>query len=817
MDDLIPVAESRRRSSQASETAAAPSSPDDLPSSWIHQVNKDENDDGNENEKHDDDDKLKEVVHALLQPVWSATGPDEQVTALFAIAQSMKVAKPFLREAVALAVVQRVTVVTAANQARQAVWRACGTLAVWRAAVESLCAIAKKSLSSSPASSSPPSSPLSALESSLCILRRILLTRQSQIDASHSNRSSSSSSVPNDAGDSDHNIIPWWQEVAAEAGVVYGTDHTEIALRGALDPWINLALNLPSVIANAFLAVDMSLPQWAVRSRYLARLVECCSFQAVAATAATNNNNNNNDSTLVDVDDNLARLVVQMILERLLRHRSGDEVAVGLRNAFDACRGDAAGEERLSQLVVGCTAPTDNNQLSTREVASLCLVLVRQVLLLSSLPRESCPMEKNGRLPWKSCPWLDRSCLALLQAHGTALQDAFVRATIFSTKAVLQSEEKDRQFCHCVASLLSQCRYHHIPEMDHDNSDSEEEEDSDVRNACAADQVLLRQLNVVSATWSQSLFIQQTDAPLQRHLTYFLLSGMDLLQTIDETSPLTSNVLSGVTERLHSPLVSIRKYGMYVAETLARRLGQDLQFTELDEERKQEQAADVAQQPGPPRNANVPNKVEKRRRIQKIRRMSQVDPDAEYVTDDEEDEEDGNSITEHSHVSSSSGLDDDSVWDDQDEFTPYSLKDDEEDLRETPRPLYLSDCLDLLRTPESDEHALSRHAAALQELGPLVRTHPADLADLGVSLAVQLLRMEDKFSLESFDDMVHTSLCALVVEEPLSVGQALIAEIFEECSLKNRLDALSALNYAAFELCGNKALEESARGRLGKM
>lgn len=68
--------------------------------------------------------------------------------------------------------------------------------------------------------------------------------------------------------------------------------------------------------------------------------------------------------------------------------------------------------------------------------------------------------------------------------------------------------------------------------------------------------------------------------------------------------------------------------------------------------------------------------------------------------------------------------------------------------------------------------------------------------------------MENKFNIESFSDMISESLCSLTAEEPISVGQTLIAELFQDGSLSDRLNVLRALNEAAFELPGGKRFQE---------
>jgi ABC-type polar amino acid transport system ATPase subunit len=59
--------------------------------------------------------------------------------------------------------------------------------------------------------------------------------------------------------------------------------------------------------------------------------------------------------------------------------------------------------------------------------------------------------------------------------------------------------------------------------------------------------------------------------------------------------------------------------------------------------------------------------------------------------------------------------------------------------------------------------------------------------------------------------MLLSSIISLAVEDPLSVGQTLVAQLFQEASLFNRLTALTSLTEAAIELSGEKELEEWRR------
>jgi hypothetical protein len=295
-------------------------------------------------------------------------------------------------------------------------------------------------------------------------------------------------------------------------------------------------------------------------------------------------------------------------------------------------------------------------------------------------------------------------------------------------------------------------------------------------------------------------------------------------QIEDVTSPFVAALVDGVAERLNATVDGIRRDGMRVAERVAQRLGHpEITFDVLDDERASLNAATeptVAEQT-PEANSFDTNAItrDKARKVRALRsRLECLDPDADYHSDDTADGD--NSGLEHQSVQSDATtlFDDDSDWsDDGSKLIPHDLDDDEEDLRETARPMYLSECLEMLQTHESDERARSQQETALTELSGLVRALPADLPDQGPLLAIHLLRLENKFGLDDFSGKVTESLAALTAEEPILVGQTLIAEFFDDCSLCTRLNVLSALNQASFELSGLEGLwiARTAKMQLG--
>jgi len=353
----------------------------------------------------------------------------------------------------------------------------------------------------------------------------------------------------------------------------------------------------------------------------------------------------------------------------------------------------------------------------------------------------------------------------------------------------------------------------------------------------------------IADRWSQWTFVQEVEGRQQHHISLVLWQGLVRLESSESTSSsswslrdpgqrkLTAALVNGVSHRLGSTLSVPRQDGMRIAQQLARGLGQDdLQFDEFipddDSSIEDNDTLDVADI-GDDEETSLTEK--KCRNQSKQRSHEFVDPDEDYDSEEENDGEDNNGDVDTVSKSkektpqnndligdtfddSEDDYDDDDVsveW--ESELIPYDLEDDEEDLRETPRPLHLLEALDLLRTGDNHDHAYSRHEAALDALQTLIRARPDDLNDVAVSLVLQLLRMEDKFNIENFNSKRETAIRALLVEEPMPVGQTLVEQLFEESGLADRLTIIACLQSAAFELSGNKSLIEALMKKSEKL
>lgn len=438
------------------------------------------------------------------------------------------------------------------------------------------------------------------------------------------------------------------------------------------------------------------------------------------------------------------------LFRRMVQVGASDAVAQGM-----AEKGDA--------LICWTAIPTKRDRLK----------LLQSIVRLK-LQQQS-PSSGNWRVVCETevLPYLSTTCLPPLNSSASLARQ--FSKTLLLSNPTAGTARSNRILAHTIALILKMCRRP-------DDSDSDSSDDDD-----DAASVLQRAVQDMVTTWTERRFVQQASPLTQRRVTYFLQSALPLLETLSTSSQISQALIRGVSVRLESSIGDVRIDGMRIAQLLAQQLGGDVHFDELDDEEElQEEEPIVKEEENPAAATTTTPKQPRRRRYR--------DPDAEYQSSDSEEDDDVN--------------DDDSLeWDD--DLVPLGQgDDDEEDLRETPKPVYLRECLELLQTPESHQLAASRHATSLEFLPKLVQSRPFDLPDVAAPLAQQLLRMEDKFGMDDFEDSVRAGLVALAVNESSSVGDVVIGYIFDDVSLHSRMLGLYTLESAARELSGAHVLLE---------
>lgn len=521
---------------------------------------------------------------------------------------------------------------------------------------------------------------------------------------------------------------------------------------------------LPSIVANACLKCKVQLPMLATPSKFFVRLVDCSWSSAERA---------------VGMDYRIA------LLQSLLATRKADLVSMAL-----------ATHHPLPPSI----ADGDRVTWTVRQLTNLLTALLQYIVLSAiTTTTTSSTDPESTTLSIVDAESVLKTCQILLTAVSTEQQEAVVHAIVLgsSSNTNYYSHIKDVAVCPFLIQLLDQIG---------------------ILSSC---------LEEIAEAWSQWTFCQETPTDRQHYVTQVLLQGLttqyqanqqDSDAALTEQDPILLSLLQGVTHRLESTIPSIRLDGMRIATAMAKQMNQELHFEELDEWETQRSPStehpDENTTSLPRADLKLPAEVMRisPNKTKLGKKSKELDPDADY--DSEAEGNDG-----HPDNSSNEEGDDSTFYDDDDDdILPYDLEDGEEDLVETPTPLYLLQALELLRTSENDEHAYSHHLTALQALPGLIRKRPDDLPDAAISLLLQVLRMENKFGISNFLSLRQDSLLALVVEEPLSVGQQLIEEVFKDAGLLDRLACFDALQAGAFELSGfDKRRTIPEQGKMAKV
>lgn len=525
-----------------------------------------------------------------------------------------------IREQVALRLLQEVIVLGAAEQeALDECLVACGPLEGLSACSTTLQGIASrnsKRTKTRKASSSSVESP-SILETALRTIRRWLVKGVS---------------FPPHVEGYDERC---WVEQIAEAFSTSGSlDPSNPLMEACLQNLTKLVLMLPVQISNACHALGVQLPSWAIASRYNPRLVE----GALSMALYQEQHYYHFDTTTSNGFSCCSTAYLQMLVQRMVRNRNPDDAALGLYKYHERHYhgSDDPRQTHPPKALCQMLLRLHRHTLSPRESAHL----VRSIMI-SSIPRQSHATEiATHQLTeiWNKqlYPYIELACRPILVA-SRKVREAFVRLLVLSPSSVLSEEWPDRLLCHCVASLLAnpirpssstkvskkrrQCAA--TDDIDDDESDSTSSSESSSERSVGDDDSssssqyldsedpnertnhhtwLAKHVQEVVATWSLTVFVRQTDYRLQRHVTHFLLSGMSFLQLQQDVtgatgasphapamSDLISSMMEGVTVRLESSIHEIRKDGMMVAERLAQKMGQELQFEELDQDRIDEE------------------------------------------------------------------------------------------------------------------------------------------------------------------------------------------------------------------------------------
>ena len=609
---------------------------------------------------------------------------------------------------------------------------------------------------------------------------------------------------------------------------------------------VNGLIRLPTRIAAAAHTSKLTLPLWATRNKLGPRLIVCCLYAACSCSCSTGAVSNRDAPRLVEEgrelfetsleDRSVQEWVLATLVQQMVHSNRTKEVASGFHHFWmEYCDQQEENEQdrvpitkALSKMLHFAfqTIP------SPREAAALLrAILVHSVQQVEIYPTSMTSLEVNRICKEYCMDYLEDACLDVLQS-SSMVREAFLHLVILSPSPSGDTGEQ-RLLTKCVVLLLALC----VPCNDEEDSDDDSTDDDELfsennkdeksrkgqmkqRNTEEEHVILLKQLLLVAKIWCEPFFTTQTDQKQQRHVTEFILDGMDFMEIKGkgiEQQNVMMELTHGVTNRLKVSDESVRIDGMKVAEKMAPILGESLKFDELDglrdeavednsgDDHKEETASNGRVSDS---GSQIKGKKGKKKRRRKDKGRPKIDPEEEYHSYSDED----SSSCSDSDDSSISNQSMDSIWD-EDDLVKYDISDNEEDLQIVKKPTYLLECLEHLRTKDEEQEILC-HKVALEELPSIVRRMPTNLPEYSMFLARELLHYENKFDSDHLVQCRWEGLLALTVCEPATTLQFLTQEIFGDVSQGIRLEVLDVMKEASAELSGALELEDRRQARL---
>lgn len=566
-------------------------------------------------------------------------------------------------------------------------------------------------------------------------------------------------------------------------------------------------------------------------------------------------------SAVIDGNNDLEVMYSTKLIEVLLRHGHSDDVAKGVYTFWKYYY------DKKRQTNTTPTTTTSTKNTNDKHCNIIIQKKIQSMLNTISTKLSSSTSSRNYAIFVRSCMKLIISSIEIYPTTMTrnnvkSLCDEyclpFLMDICSSTGLLLFDNEDIREMIVNLLILSSSPSSTLSSPFNSDNNDENMNIDQKIITRCVVELLLMREnidntcsaknneddlprldillieLNKVIVIWNDTMFINQTDYFQQRHVTSFILDAMDYFKKDSsnatdsgsrnsDVSALQQSVIQeivlGVTNRLNVSETSIRIDGMMVAEKVAPLLGQSLQFDELDGLRDEDlkvdgdcetelnNVNDTSAAVKNPSNGKHDTMQEETKQMKKKKKKAkttiEIDPDEEYDSDGPSDPSDIESVssTSDSYISS------DSEWGEEN-LEQFTLSDDEEDLRPVPKPRFLQECLDLLRSTDDDEAVRFKHETALEEISTLVRDCPPDLCDIAPFLADALVEIENKYNYEMFNKYRWDGLCALTVCSPFTTVPLLQRKLFEESPLNLRLDILNVLKSSSLELCGQLELQK---------
>ena len=411
------------------------------------------------------------------------------------------------------------------------------------------------------------------------------------------------------------------------------------------------AILLPVGIGSACHRSRLQYPSWAIRERYCKRLVEV-SVEAAALALKKEPSKRDGESA--------EESFLACVLEKMSHHGASEPAVLGLHRYWaralyvgDTDNADAVNSSDALAFS-GIVASAVMKISPHRDAAVLLRSMVRfaaskldaeQIDLLQQKTKH--PTDSGRQWSLQPAQFLWHACLPTLRSSDS-ICDHFFRLVIMSPSpseslSVAGAQESDVDAPWIVIPRIVSLTL------------------SDISSKS-----LLQYLRDASEAWAETMFVQMMDQSQQLYVTEFIEASLLLLDKDETDADMYQSIVlalvQGVTARLESSSVLIRRQGMRVAELLAPSLGQELHFAELDGHRR----SDVKNKENDTKH--IATSSEERSGAEGVQRKGDDNGNDSVVNEDDDD--------------------DDSVWSDED-LVPYDLEDDEEDLAAVKRPLIL--------------------------------------------------------------------------------------------------------------------------------
>eukprot|EP01083_Nonionella_stella_P251884 868549_1 len=352
--------------------------------------------------------------------------------------------------------------------------------------------------------------------------------------------------------------------------------------------------------------------------------------------------------------------------------------------------------------------------------------------------------------------------------------------------------------------------------------------------------IMIETIHDIGKVWGTKTFALQNNYDTQQYLTralvlliQFIIQRLTVLNKLDEAATLIPFLFGGVQSRFSSDIEEIKHLGMIVAQQYSKvypntnslDFGVDLSKV-FSTNNSQFECCNVSDVVQIIQNTALDYKF--KHILLHIRQETVVEV---KQSDDTELIKDGVApYTGNEHTVDASWLDDmrqqqdmnsdndanvwstDSDEEVDDDLSPYSLLDDEEDLRKVALPSYIGDCWSLLNAKQKPDETESGLIAATS----LIRNNPSDLKHVAVGLCQTLLRLQNEYSINHFAVHKRTALVSLIVVCPDQILSYLPYQLYsKQWSVGVKLEILTVLVDAAREM-GNLDEETQHSADKGK-